>query len=262
MIKLYYHIYTSTNRNLAVMMVDQQIRRLRNARIIGNMQLNCVIVGQHHDIVEDLVRRYGCFNILEVCPHDEEEFCEARTLRYIWQDTKMDDGICFMHTKGIAYHSGEKRVHGFTMPRNLTAINSWRWGMEYYNLDLWSERIENLNKASDTEGINMYLDPFWHYNGNFWWAKGSHIRKLPDPTRMEGTMEQRLKPRAWLFYQRGHHGNYFQCLNYLRDDNLPGPFRTHEDDMMPHVLKERTRLTELKAALARNDSEAVQRLSI
>jgi hypothetical protein len=79
---------------------------------------------------------------------------------------------------------------------------------------------------------------------------------------MEGTMEQRLKPRAWLFYQRGNHGNYFQCLNYLRDDNLPGPFRTHEDDMMPHVLRERKRLTELKAALTRNDSEAVKRLSV
>ena len=258
MIKLYYHIYTSTNLMVSQMLIDQQLRRIRNAGIgPHNFELNCVITGQHWKPAKELVERFGGFRILETCNQDEEELYEARTLRYIWQDTRIDDGIGFMHTKGIAYLTGEKQINGWTQPRNISAINSWRWAMEYYTLDLWQDRINNLNMASDTEGIMMYLDPFWHYAGNFWWSKGSHIKRLPDPTRMEAPYGPRMNPRAWLMLHRANHMNYYDCLNEPRDQGNPGQFRMHEDDCMPYVLKERTRLTNLKAAIARNDGEAV-----
>ena len=262
MIKLYYHIYTSTNKMISQMLIDQQLRRIRNAGIgPHNTQMNCVITGPWWAPAKELVERFGGFRILETTNQDEEEFYESRTLRYIWQDAKLDDGICFMHTKGSAYLSGEKHVNGWNQPRNITAINSWRWAMEYYTLDLWQERINNLNTATDTEGIMMYLDPFWHYSGNFWWAKGSHIRRLPDPTRMEAPYGARMNPRDWLMINKGHHMNYFDCLTQPRSDGRAGPFRMHEDDCMSHVLAERKRLTLLKDALRRNDGEAVARYS-
>lgn len=226
---------------MALSFVDQQLRRIAVSGLIPHAIKNCVIHGPYHKDVEEMVTRYGGWNILESLPDDSEGLRETRTLRYAWQQTQADDAILFLHTKGINYQTGENRIHGFTLPRNLRAINSWRFALEYFNIDQWWDRFSALkDRGVDTESAFMNLDPYWNYCGNIWWARGSHIRRLPDPTTMQG-ISKKDAARAWLFWQKGNHMSVFHILDKPREDGryAYGTFRLHEDDVMPYLIQDR-----------------------
>jgi len=243
MIKLYYHIYTSSHRILGLSFVDQQLRRIYPTQLQNFAELNCVIHGPHHEEVREIITRYGGWRILECRPDDPEGLRETRTLRYIWQDAGYNDIVAFIHTKGIAYHSGEKAIHGFTLPRNLRAINSWRFALEYFCIDDWRNRFDRLSSGIDTESAFMNLEPYWNYAGNMWWSRGDHIRKLPDPTGIEG-IDLRDAARSWLFWHKGNHISLFHVLDKPREDGRGGygTFRLHEDDLMKYLIEDRNQI--------------------
>lgn len=249
MIRIYYHIYTSSHKILALSFVDQQLRRLYVSDLPKYAQLNCVIHGPYHKDVEEMVTRYGKnWRILESIPDDSEGLRETRTLRYLWTETQWDDAVLFLHTKGINYMSGESRIHGISLPRNLRAINSWRYALEYYNIDDWWQRFNRLKDHNiDTESAFMNLEPYWNYCGNIWWARGSHIRRLPDPTTMQG-MDKKNAARSWLFWHKGNHMSVFHILDKPREDGRVGYgiFRLHEDDLMKYLIQDRDRITDSK----------------
>lgn len=242
MIKLYYHIYTSTHKMLGMSFVDQQLRRLYVSDIHRYAELNCLITGPYHNEVEELVTRYSKdWRIIESRPDDPEGLREARTLHYLHKETQAEDLVMFLHTKGISYHSGQNRLHGFTLPRNLRAINSWRFALEYICLDEWRSRVHRLTtQPIDTESAFMNLEPYWNYCGNIWWSKGSHIRRLPDPLTVEGVDYKNLS-RSWLFYFKGNHTSIFHVLDKPREDGRGGygTFRLHEDDLMKYLIEHR-----------------------
>ena len=82
----------------------------------------------------------------------------------------------YMHTKGLSHFYGS--VKKYTM--YITNVNTWRKFMEYVCIDQWRECVKDL-ADNDAVGMNLFKQPFVHYSGNFWWSKGSHIVKLPDP---------------------------------------------------------------------------------
>ena len=240
MIKLYYHIYTSTNRILGLCFVDQQLRRIYVSQIHKYAELNCVIVGPYVGEVLDLVNRYGGWRVREAIPEDIGQLGETRTLRYIYAETQPGDAIYYMHTKGISYASGERTVNGITLPRNLRAINSWRWAMEHYNLDRWVERFNRLRtEYCEVQGCFLNFQPYLNYVGNFWWSNGGHIRRLPDPTTMEG-ISHRDAARSWLFWHQPTFQCDFHILDKPREDGVYvyGAFRLHEDDCMRYVIED------------------------
>ena len=251
MIRIYYHIYTSSHKILGLSFVDQQLRRLYVSQLTKYAELNCVIHGPYHKDVEEMVTRYGKeWRILESRPDDPEGMRECRTLGYLWDQTKHDDAVLFLHTKGINYMSGESRIHGITLPRNLRAINSWRFALEYFNIDEWWARFHQLKDENvDTASAFMNLDPYWNYCGNIWWARGSHIRRLPDPRTMEG-IEYKHAARSWLFWFKGNHMSQFHVLDKPREDGRGGygTFRMHEDDLMPYLIEERNQLDKANAS--------------
>jgi hypothetical protein len=226
---------------LGLSFVDQQLRRLYVSNIFKYAQMNCVIHGAYNKDVEEMITRYGGWRIIESRTDDPESYRETRTLRHLWMETQPDDAVLFLHTKGIAYHSGENRLHGFTLPRNLRAINSWRYALEYYCIDQWWERFSRIREQGiDSESAFMNLEPYWNYAGNIWWARGSHIRTLPDPCTMEG-IDRKNAARAWLFYNKGNHTSIFHVLDKPREDGRGGygTFRLHEDDCMPYLIEDR-----------------------
>jgi hypothetical protein len=244
MIRLYYHIYTSTHRMVSLSFIDQQLRRIFVSQIHKYAHMNCVIHGPHVEDALDLVKRYGYFSIREARPDDPEGLRETRTLRYLWQDTEPNDAVIFMHTKGIQYACGEKNVVGMSMPRNLRAINSWRWAMEHYTLDRWVDRF-NVFRTSDIEVQGSFLNaqPYLSYVGNFWWSTGAHIRRLCDPTTMEGVSKTDAA-RMWLFWKHPNFQCDFHILDKPREDGryVYGAFRVHEDDCMQYVIEDQKTL--------------------
>lgn len=240
MIKVFYHIYTSTHRILSMSMVDQQLRRIYASRFNQFAELNCVIVGPHHKEVSDLVQRYGGWRILQSLDQDDLALRETRTLQYLWDLTREDDAVLFMHTKGITYASGERSIHGFTTPRHLKAINSWRWAMEHYNIDRWVERFNCFRRTQiQAQGCFLNLTPYKNYVGNFWWSQGQHIRTLPDPREWHNSNKQQAA-RSWIFAKDVASTCDFHVLDRPRDDGVYvyGAFRLHEDDCLPHVVQD------------------------
>lgn len=62
---------------------------------------------------------------------------------------------------------------------NTTPLNiNWRKSMEFYNVIKWRDAIGFLADVS-TVGCHWCQDKFW--GGNYWWAKSSYLRGLPEP---------------------------------------------------------------------------------
>jgi hypothetical protein len=261
MIKLFYHIYTSNHPTLGLLMIDNQIRRMKRTGFYDAAQLNCVITGLHCEQARELVELHGKFNILEVTEHDHEQWFEGRTLRYLWQQAEEGDQICYMHTKGISYISAQNKLNGFISPRNLRAINGWRHALEFYNIDEWRSRHETVGIACDTVGINLIFHPFYMYGGNFWWASGRHIRGLPNPIEWPGHDYERsglstdpnpeltllrMRHEQWIFAKQdtGYYMSLFNILDLPKDDehHLCKSFWLYEDDLVPHVIRDREKI--------------------
>jgi hypothetical protein len=176
-----------------------------------------------------------------------------------------------MHTKGISYITAQNRINGFIAPRNVRAVNGWRHAMEYYCIDEWQTRTDHLGVACDTVGIMLIFHPFYMYGGNFWWSMGSHIRTLPHPLEWQGNDYERtgenadptpeltmlrMRHEQWIFAQReGYFMSLFNILDLPKDDehHLCSSFWLYEDDLLPHVVRER--------ALHKGDGELLQLLN-
>ena len=55
-------------------------------------------------------------------------------------------------------------------------VKDWVDYMIYYNIIKWITCLEEL-KDCDVVGVNLQKYP-WHFSGNFWWSKSSHIKTL------------------------------------------------------------------------------------
>lgn len=265
MIKVYYHAYTSSNLRVGLLMIDNQIRRLKRSGLFERAdQLNVVIVGPHAREAEELIRLHGKFRILETCTDDKEEEFEGRTLKYLWREAQPGDKIMYFHTKGVSYITGQNKVHGWISPRNLRAVNGWRHAMEHFLIDDWRWQVSGLGPAYHTVGIILLFHPFYMYGGNFWWATGEHVRKQAEPIVWPGhdyaarqekdsidndpRTISRMRHEQWIFSHQD--GSYYHCLfNMLdkpKDDefHICNSFWLYEDDLTPHVIRERNHIKE------------------
>ena len=94
---------------------------------------------------------------------------EFKTLSKMQQHAKLseNDYYLYIHTKGVS------------TPDN-PAIDDWRKYMTYFCVEKWKDCINKLNEGADCVGVDWRTDPVPHYSGNFWWASGKHLSKLPD----------------------------------------------------------------------------------
>lgn len=219
-IKLYYHIYTSSDALMNQWLIDEQIKRLQWHRFPDKVQCYCTISGYNVFPALDLINKHRSWmQVLEWEEDDPHGEFEGRTLKYLYKDALPDDKIFYMHTKGISFLSGYRNwgdpSKGFRFgPRNVKALTSWRLCMETSLIDVWTQRIEELDRV-DTIGCFYLEDPFPHYMGNFWWTRGSHIRKLHHPfdfdvkaypnMNLKECTPERIRYEQWLFSAPGYH---------------------------------------------------------
>jgi len=216
--KLYYHVYTSADVLMNQFLIDDQIKRLQWQRIPDNVECYCTISGYNVFPALDLINKHRSWmKVLEWVEDDPHGEFEGRTLKHLWKDAQPEDKIFYMHTKGISFLSGfrnwgnEKYRFG---ARNLKAITSWRLCMETSLIDVWTQRVKELD-TYDTIGCYFLQDPFDHYMGNFWWARGDHIRRLKHPFEFDvlpypnmgyiETTPERIRYEQWLFTAQGYH---------------------------------------------------------
>lgn len=112
-----------------------------------------------------------------------------------------DAYIFYLHTKGV------------THPK--PCVDDWRESMLYWMVTRWEECVAKLSRF-DAVGYSHIETPIPHFQGNFWWARSEHIRKLGDPRDIKfvptvKNQGERHKAEFWLlskpgkWYQPYHH---------------------------------------------------------
>jgi hypothetical protein len=149
-------------------------------RKILKMLLNCIkknklydnlkvirlgIVNDNGIIINDDILKDEKFEIIYVGKSEEYERPTLLHMRKKAEEDSINTNYFYLHTKGIK-HFGKG---------NEQQIIDWINLMLFWNIEKWELAIEKL-KVYDTYGCNDYKT---HYSGNFWWAKCSHIKKLP-----------------------------------------------------------------------------------
>lgn len=91
---------------------------------------------------------------------------ERPTLTYLYNDAQDEDFyVLYLHTKGVR--------HNNTNPNVLDWVNY----LLHYNITNYKMCLFKLMQH-DVVGVNLQLDPFVHFSGNFFWTKSSHLRNL------------------------------------------------------------------------------------
>lgn len=95
---------------------------------------------------------------------------------------------------------------GVTKPENQP-IRDWRRYMAHFVLEQWPLCLAVLNNA-DTTGVDWaaFRGTEWHYSGNFWWARGAYLAKLPELDDTHG----RHACEFWIGRGTGTHGCLWQ----------------------------------------------------
>ncbi|MHB1909683.1 MAG: hypothetical protein ACYCQJ_12580 [Nitrososphaerales archaeon] len=179
-LKCYYHIFCGSNPTIFEI-VAEQLSTIKSSPIYDRFkEINMCITGDHMDnynAVLDKLRTVceesgGKFKIHKQVFGDKTY--ERYTLYAIKDDPDLNSDntfILYLHSKGV---SRKTDIQSF--------ISKWRQCMQHFLLTRANKCINQflLNKYN-TVGIFYILDQgHEYYGGNFWWAKGSYLKKLFD----------------------------------------------------------------------------------
>jgi GR25 family glycosyltransferase involved in LPS biosynthesis len=193
------------------MLIDciKQSKLYENTKII-----RLGVVNDDGVLINDEILNDSKFEIVYVGLSEEYERPTLLHMRKKCEEDK-NTYYYYLHTKGITH---------FGNP-NEQQIIDWINLMLYWNIEKWELAVEKLKKY-DTYGCN---DVGYHYSGNFWWAKNSHIKKLPTKIGSGYT-----DPEDWVqiinknkiniyssgFEGMGHYTNLFPREKYIKTNEL------------------------------------------
>lgn len=96
---------------------------------------------------------------------------EYTTLYRMWEESKKEDFYAlYLHLKGSSKVNSQE----------FENARCWMDYMLYGVADNWSICRKHLDDGADLVGSQWH----WHFKGNFWWAKSSYLRSLPNPMHL------------------------------------------------------------------------------
>lgn len=187
-IRHYYHVYAAGGW---VQPVREHMRALSEARL-RDMHTIAGIVGPERDrkLARDGLSWYTSgFGLCRPERYVEaDEGWEQVTLQAIYQDVHETPGeylVLYCHTKG---------AH-----RDTPGNTDWRRAMTSALVGRWRDCTALLEGGEfDAVGCHWIRAPEWpeqvpFFAGNFFWAKASYLRTLPEPPN-----ETRWQPEVWV----------------------------------------------------------------
>lgn len=91
---------------------------------------------------------------------------------YEWCASRPNAIVAYVHDKG-------SRISAMENPKRFFRQWDWRRLHEFFILEHPEGCIKQLISGGfDACGVNFNPRPWRHYNGNFWWARCSHINEL------------------------------------------------------------------------------------
>lgn len=204
---LYYHIYLTDDYGIWTNIFLEQLKVMEDSGLLSELdsiKITCITQDDNRiksftelcsteidaekspEIELDLVKN-PWKDDLEMLQNleDPKTITENWTFRKIYQDSLKENFlICYIHSKGIT------STENF-LKRNVLDAQKfknyyyWRQLLNWGVLKNWEKCVKELVKGKDVAGINYFKYPAKHFSGNFWWAKSSYIRTLPDPATMD-----------------------------------------------------------------------------
>lgn len=108
----------------------------------------------------------------------------------MWEDSKNEKFYAlYLHLKGSSK----------TDERQFENALCWMDYMLYGVVDNWIICKQHLDAGADLVGSQWH----WHFKGNFWWAKSSYLRSLPDPMLLS---HDRYAAEYWCCWGLWHRG--------------------------------------------------------
>ena len=173
---------------------DILIKLLSNIRLSGlydNIdEIRCVVLGinNYNDIFNDPK--------IKIIYHDNNiNLYEFKTMELIYNDSLNEDfNILYLHTKGITHYRQYTEQY----------VKDWVDMLIYFNINKYNICLDNLNE-NDVVGVNLQPNP-WHFSGNFWWSKSSHIKTL-------GLIEDKSYNGPEFYITKKKEGKYLSLWN-------------------------------------------------
>lgn len=174
------------------------------------------IVNDDDKIIEDYRLNDSKFKVIFT---GNSELYERPTLIHI-RECCIEDGedtlYWYLHTKGLRHFGTSKESY----------VVDWINLMLYFNIRKWEYAVEKL-ETNNTYGINLLGMHF--YSGNFWWARSTHIAKLPNKIENYYTA-----PEDWILRKKegiyqafssgiqgeGHYNENYPETKYMSEDDL------------------------------------------
>lgn len=166
-IHVFYHFFADGS-NTWTWALDQQLQLIRKSGLASSAKVNMCITG---DIdLGYIKRRYPFVNILDVRSTQAPNIFEGHTLQALHQADLEDDAVVlYIHNKGAT--------------SNSPYVSAWREALNYELIEKWT-KCWNLLHYYDVVGVSdthVLRSDSVITSGNFWWAKASYIKTLPDP---------------------------------------------------------------------------------
>lgn len=214
-----YHIYCDKDWQN---MVAAQIRHLKDSGLFAvTEKLYVSMICRSDEDVPELHRIVGDDGKLAVVADGRDPLkFEYPALQFLHEKCMQEDCLVYyFHTKGITYQNFDTTDRKFN--RFKRNIESWRLMMEYFLFDKWKVAVNLLSGSKlaaadgpqvkpaagerfDVYGCYRFPPPpmsYYLYAGNFWWARGKYIRRLPvfDESIFASN---RFYAEEWLFQSR------------------------------------------------------------
>jgi hypothetical protein len=148
--------------------LDQQLQILRQSGLTNVADINMCVTGEID--LDYVARRYPFVNVIDVRSVDHYNVYEGQTLKAIYESDLPDDAyVLYIHNKGAT--------------SNSTYVAAWRECLNYEMITKWRHCYNRLmyNDVVGVSDTHVLRSNSVITSGNFWWAKASYLKTLPDP---------------------------------------------------------------------------------
>jgi hypothetical protein len=177
--RIFFHIFCGPH---TLPILKDQIKALLLSGLYERVSaIRCCLAGEGGAMaaVKDLLRSVGRkFEIACEAPGDAS--AERLTLLQLRREVRSGEKILYLHTKGVSRPGNE-------------AVAWWRTWMEWHLLSRFADCLAALdthdlvgcswlvgaqNPIGGEGGVPRPVGP--HFPGNFWWARGDYLQRLPE----------------------------------------------------------------------------------
>jgi hypothetical protein len=193
----FHHIYAPSDQSLEI--IEPLLKRTVNSGILDRLDyFNIIITGPNREFIANNIRGISSKFTINLTDTNDSE---RTTLYKLYSMVKPEDKILYFHSKGTSQIDS----------CFLNNIKAWGDKLMYFVVDKHQECLDFLDEYdlvgpnywgeftpdSCRESCGQDKNPPPHYSGNFWWAKGSHIKRLDIPIGPDYN-----DPEFWVFTKK------------------------------------------------------------